>query len=280
MCPPQILYLDPDCVTCLLQNAESVPYPSPQPGAPKPSPASATYKPTLSGGFVPHKPDAKTLPYGGPPASGPPYQTAPVLPCQYGSSGMGDVYGYHRAPLAPKPYSQPMPASYATASSSAGPPFNVQVKVAKPVLGYNQPRRRAEPAYGPPSLQLGYGVKPPPQYACEPGSRARQHEAESWYPEPSSYGQRPGDGDFYAGPAVQGRLGTPVGQFQSGLAKSGKDELTAPLGPASSGGLRFPHQVTLAAGDDGEGGGRVGVFLGKGLPSGNGMQSRFPGGRE
>lgn len=229
---------------------------------------------------MPAKPDGKTLPYGGPPASGPLYQAAPMLSCQYSSPGSGDPYGYHRAPLAPKPYPQPMPASYATASSSAGPPFNVQVKVAKPVVGYNLPRRRAEPAYGPPPPQLGYGVKPPPQYASEPGPRARPHEAEAWYPEPPSYGQRLGEVEFYAGPAGQGRLGAPVGQFQSGLAKAGKEELTASLIPASSGGLRFPHQVTLAAGDDGEGEGRVGVFLVKGLPSSNGMQSRFPGGRE
>ncbi|KAL7982989.1 hypothetical protein Chor_013595, partial [Crotalus horridus] len=223
-------------------NAESVPYPALQPGAPKPSPASAAYKPTLSGGFMPLKPDAKTLPYGGPPASGSPYPAVPVLPCQYGTPGLGEAYGYHRAP---KPYPQPMPASYATASSSAGPPFSIQVKVAKPVVGYNQPRRRAEPAYGPPSPQLGYGGKPPLQYASEPGSRARPHDAEPWYPEPPSYGQRPGEGEFYAGPAGQGRLEAPGGQFQSGLVKAGKEELTAPLVPASSGGLRFPHQVTL-----------------------------------
>ncbi|XP_039193860.1 thyroid receptor-interacting protein 6 isoform X1 [Crotalus tigris] len=220
-------------------NAESVPYPALQPGAPKPSPSSAAYKPTLSGGFMPLKPDAKTLPYGGPPASGSPYPAVPVLPCQYGSAGLGEAYGYHRAP---KPYPQPMPASYATASSSAGPPFSIQVKVAKPVVGYNQPRRRAEPAYGPPSPKLGYGGKPPTQYASEPGSRARPHDAEAWYPEPPSYGQRPGEGEFYAGPAGQGRLEVPGGQFQSGLVKAGKEELTAPLVPASSGGLRFPHQ--------------------------------------
>ncbi|XP_025025650.1 lipoma-preferred partner homolog [Python bivittatus] len=135
-----------------------------------------------------------------------------------------------------------MPASYATASSSAGPPFSVQVKVAKPVVGYNQPRRRAEPAYGPPSPQLGYGAKPPPQYASEPGSRARPHEAEPWYPEPPSYGRRLGEGDFYTGPAGQARLGAPLGQYQAGLVKAGKDELAAPQIPAGTGGLRFPHQ--------------------------------------
>ncbi|XP_063157751.1 thyroid receptor-interacting protein 6 [Candoia aspera] len=216
-------------------STEPLPYPALplQPGAPRPS---------LPGSFLPSKPEAKGLPYGGPPASGSAYPAAPVLPCQYGPPGLGDSYGYHRGPPAPKPYPQPMPASYATASSSAGPPFSVQVKVAKPVVGHNQPRRRAEPAYGPPSPRLGYGMKPPPQHASEPGSRARPHEAEPWYPEPPSYGRRLGEGEFYTGPAGQARLGAPLGQFQAGLAKAGKDELAVPQVPSSSGGLRFPHQ--------------------------------------
>lgn len=79
----------------------------------------------------------------------------------------------------PRSYPQPVAASYTTASTSAGPAFNVQVKVAQPVPSYTQPGRQAEQAYGP----------PPPRQASsaylhqhpEPAYRAPQHR----YPEPS-----------------------------------------------------------------------------------------------
>uniref|UniRef100_A0A8C5LJW5 Thyroid hormone receptor interactor 6 n=2 Tax=Jaculus jaculus TaxID=51337 RepID=A0A8C5LJW5_JACJA len=53
-------------------------------------------------------------------------------------------------PLLPaSPYGGPTPASYATASTPAGPAFPVQVKVAQPVRGCGPPRRGASQASGP-----------------------------------------------------------------------------------------------------------------------------------
>ncbi|KAM4820682.1 thyroid receptor-interacting protein 6 [Thomomys bottae] len=54
------------------------------------------------------------------------------------------------SPLLPAtPYGGPTPASYATASTPAGPAFPVQVKVAQPVRGCGPPRRGAPQASGP-----------------------------------------------------------------------------------------------------------------------------------
>ncbi|XP_054851112.1 thyroid receptor-interacting protein 6 isoform X1 [Eublepharis macularius] len=234
------------------QIVDSTPYPPalPHPGASKPTSA---YKPGPPGAFPPAKSAAfatdsyaKSVPYGGQPSQAPAYPSASVLPAQYSTPGSGDSYGagYQRAMAAAKPYPQPMPASYTTASTSAGPHFNVQVKVAQPVLGYNQPRRRAEQAYGPPSPRPGYGAKPPPQYASEPGLRTRPHDAEPWYPEPPSYGKRAGEGEFYASPGGHAKLGSAGGQYLSGLGKPGKEELAAASQmPASGGGLRYQHQA-------------------------------------
>lgn len=51
--------------------------------------------------------------------------------------------------LPASPYGGPTPASYATASTPAGPAFPVQVKVAQPVRGCGLPRRGASQASGP-----------------------------------------------------------------------------------------------------------------------------------
>ncbi|XP_077169011.1 thyroid receptor-interacting protein 6-like isoform X1 [Paroedura picta] len=219
------------------QNMDSASYPPTplHPGACKPA---GPYKPSPSAAFPPPKPAAFATDsyakgnYGGQPAQAPAYPASSGLPAQYGSPVPGDSYGagYHRATAAPKPFPQPMPASYATASTSAGPLFNVQVKVAQPVPGYNQPRRQAEQAYGPPSPRPSYGAKPAPQYASEPGQRARPHDAEPWY----------GKGEFYAGPGGHAKLSPPGGPYPSGLGKPGKDESQA---PATSGGVRYQHQA-------------------------------------
>lgn len=50
--------------------------------------------------------------------------------------------------LSASPYGGPTPASYATASTPAGPAFPVQVKVAQPVRGCGPPRRGASQASG------------------------------------------------------------------------------------------------------------------------------------
>ncbi|GAB1290322.1 Thyroid receptor-interacting protein 6 [Apodemus speciosus] len=53
------------------------------------------------------------------------------------------------APMLPAPpYGGPTPASYATASTPAGPAFPVQVKVAQPVRGCGLPRSHREPGPG------------------------------------------------------------------------------------------------------------------------------------
>uniref|UniRef100_A0A480VZ28 Thyroid receptor-interacting protein 6 n=1 Tax=Sus scrofa TaxID=9823 RepID=A0A480VZ28_PIG len=52
-------------------------------------------------------------------------------------------------PLPAASYGGPTPASYATASTPAGPAFPVQVKVAQPVRGCGPPRRGAPQASGP-----------------------------------------------------------------------------------------------------------------------------------
>ncbi|XP_043933002.1 lipoma-preferred partner homolog isoform X2 [Protopterus annectens] len=89
-----------------------------------------------------------------------------------------------------KPYPQPVPASYTTATTSTGPAFNVQVKVAQPVSNYTQPRRKAEQAYGPPSprqqvpsygQQHNMGMEPPGEST---------YRAVAKYPEPA-YGLAP-----------------------------------------------------------------------------------------
>ncbi|CAL8242012.1 unnamed protein product [Merluccius merluccius] len=81
-----------------------------------------------------------------------------------------DYYTSSSSNTAPKPYPQPVPASYTTASTPTGPRFSVQVKTAQPVT-YSQTGRQAEQAHTP----------PPP--------RQRQHTVtqapgapQGWYP--------------------------------------------------------------------------------------------------
>ncbi|XP_042327180.1 thyroid receptor-interacting protein 6 isoform X2 [Sceloporus undulatus] len=234
-----------------LQNFESTPYPPAhsQPSGAKPTSAYKpvpTFSPAKSSAFTANNNSyAKNVPYGSNQPSQPP--SYPAVPSSYITSIPGDAYSanYHRATGVPKPYPQPIPASYATASSPAGPPVNIQVKVAQPVLGYNQPRRRPEVAYGPPSPRPGYGTKPPPQYTSEPGVRTRSHEVEPWYPEPPSYGRRLGEGEFYHGLGGHPRMGAPQpGPYQTGLGKPVKEELAvASQMPSSGGGMRYQHQV-------------------------------------
>lgn len=180
------------------------------------------------------------MPYGGQTSQAPAYPVTPVLHSQYGAPLSGDSYGagYHRATVIPKPYPQPMPASYTTASTSAGPHFNVQVKVAQPVPGYHQPRRRAEQAYGPPSPRQGYGAKPPPQYTSEVGVRTRHNDVDPGYPEPPSYGRRLREGGL-------GKLASPAGHYPSGMATPGTGEsvVVPSQVPAGGGGFRYQHQV-------------------------------------
>lgn len=76
-----------------------------------------------------------------------------------------------------KPYPQPVPASYTTASTPSGPRFTVQVKTAMPVT-YSQSGHQAEQAYTPP---------PPRQQATcpdRPHYTEIQGQGQNWYPPP------------------------------------------------------------------------------------------------
>uniref|UniRef100_A0A8C8S600 LIM zinc-binding domain-containing protein n=1 Tax=Pelusios castaneus TaxID=367368 RepID=A0A8C8S600_9SAUR len=204
------------------QNFDAVPYPSAS------GPPRMPYKP---GSFTPAKPPStyppKNSPYGPvPPATT--YMASSVPTPQYGA-------GYPRVPPGQKPYPQPTPASYATASTSAGPAFNVQVKVAQPVPGYNQPRRRAELALAPSSPRASNGVPPPAGYASEPGPRG----AEGWYLEPGGYGRRPGEGECYGGGGLAKPGEAAMGPYQASTGTPGKEEM-AKVPPGGGG---YQHQV-------------------------------------
>ncbi|XP_026887140.2 thyroid receptor-interacting protein 6 isoform X1 [Electrophorus electricus] len=95
-----------------------------------------------------------------------------------------------------KPYPQPVPASYTTASTPTGPRFSVQVKTAQPVT-YSQSGRRAEQAYTPP---------PPRQHATRPAQQDHPHypevpgQGQEWYPPPPPPAQEAhGDPAVYKG---------------------------------------------------------------------------------
>uniref|UniRef100_A0AAV2KMP9 LIM zinc-binding domain-containing protein n=1 Tax=Knipowitschia caucasica TaxID=637954 RepID=A0AAV2KMP9_KNICA len=92
----------------------------------------------------------------------------------YPSSHQQDYYT-PQSSSTPKPYPQPVPASYTTASTPTGPRFSVQVKTAQPVT-YSQTGRQAEQAYAPP---------PPRQTVSRPSPQAQT--GPGWYPShPSS----------------------------------------------------------------------------------------------
>ncbi|KAL2079775.1 hypothetical protein ACEWY4_025519 [Coilia grayii] len=105
-----------------------------------------------------------------------------------------------------KPYPQPVPASYTTASTPTGPRFSVQVKTAQPVTTYSQTGRQAEQAYTPP---------PPRQHPSRPPSQERppyqdhllnqapsSHQQQGWYSMPPSPAQEMlGEGGYAKGGA-------------------------------------------------------------------------------
>ncbi|XP_033839245.1 thyroid receptor-interacting protein 6 isoform X2 [Periophthalmus magnuspinnatus] len=94
------------------------------------------------------------------------YHSAPP---HYPTSHQQDYYA-PQSSSTPKPYPQPVPASYTTASTPTGPRFSVQVKTAQPVT-YSQTGRQAEQAYTPPPPRQPVS-RPPPQAQTGPG----------WYP--------------------------------------------------------------------------------------------------
>ncbi|XP_059210800.1 thyroid receptor-interacting protein 6 isoform X2 [Centropristis striata] len=117
----------------------------------------------------------------------PPYPSEHQAP-QYSTSHQQDYY----SSSTPKPYPQPVPASYTTASTPTGPRFSVQVKTAQPVT-YSQTGRQAEQAYTPPPPRQ-HVSRPPPQtqnsqqgwYPSHPGSQAQEMHSEAVYKGSSS----------------------------------------------------------------------------------------------
>lgn len=110
------------------------------------------------------------------------YHQAPPYPSespQYPTSHQQDYYS-----STPKPYPQPVPASYTTASTPTGPRFSVQVKTAQPVT-YSQTGRQAEQAYTPPPPRQHVSRPPPPSQtslqAWYPSHQAQEVHAEAGY---------------------------------------------------------------------------------------------------
>ncbi|XP_070785944.1 thyroid receptor-interacting protein 6 [Enoplosus armatus] len=144
------------------------------------------YNKYLSGDHYKPAHQSAALPQGRPSMGYPPhpqsqYHPAPPYPSehqspQYSTSHQQD---YYSSSSTPKPYPQPVPASYTTASTPTGPRFSVQVKTAQPVT-YSQTGRQAEQAYTPPPPRQ-HMSRPPPQTQTSPPG---------WYPpHPSSQAQ-------------------------------------------------------------------------------------------
>uniref|UniRef100_A0A3P9HDL4 LIM zinc-binding domain-containing protein n=1 Tax=Oryzias latipes TaxID=8090 RepID=A0A3P9HDL4_ORYLA len=147
------------------------------------------------------------------------YHSAPPYPSKHQAPPYSHQQDYYPS-SSPKPYPQPVPASYTTASTPTGPRFSVQVKTAQPVT-YSQTGRQAEQAYTPP---------PPRQHPSRPPAQI-QTVPQGWYP-PHSNSQvqelQP-DGAYKGG--VPGSVGR-VGQIQ--MSKRGMENNQAGQGPAQS----------------------------------------------
>ncbi|MGH0179373.1 UNVERIFIED_CONTAM: hypothetical protein FKN15_001386 [Acipenser sinensis] len=145
------------------------PSPSAQPYTPSPSAQPYTPSPSAQ----PYTPSPSAQPYT-PSPSAQPYTPSPSAQ-PYSPSPAQKSYSYPSQ--SSKPYPQPVPASYTTASTPPGPRFSVQVQTAQPVRSYSQTGRPAEQAYAPPS----------PRQHPEPPYRERAPYPDSgqgWYPAP------------------------------------------------------------------------------------------------
>ncbi|KAL4631448.1 thyroid receptor-interacting protein 6-like isoform X1 [Arapaima gigas] len=127
------------------------------------------------------------------PAGYSPYPQAQYqLPASYSVEAQQE-YPYS---LGPKPYPQPVPASYTTASTPTGPRFSVQVKTAQPV-SYSHSGRHAEQAYTPPPPRLPHSypeASPAPQPWYPAPSSAQEQESSVAYKGGVALGPRPGQG--------------------------------------------------------------------------------------
>ncbi|XP_035524207.1 lipoma-preferred partner homolog [Morone saxatilis] len=118
----------------------------------------------------------------------PPYPSEHQSP-QYATSHQQD---YYSSSSAPKPYPQPVPASYTTASTPTGPRFSVQVKTAQPVT-YSQTGRQAEQAYTPPPPRQ-HMSRPPPQTQTSQQGWYPPHQAQEMHSEVGYKGNSSGSG--------------------------------------------------------------------------------------
>ncbi|XP_069776123.1 thyroid receptor-interacting protein 6 isoform X2 [Narcine bancroftii] len=148
---------------------------------PQPLPPTATAAPKQA---LPYKPLAQPSVTMTSKASGQPEAYSSSRPVAYGHALPPQAGAYMSASV-PRPYPQPVAASYTTASTSTGPPFNVQVKVAQPVPNYTQPGRQAEQAYGPSAPRQAYTHQarhPEPSYASAPQPPEPAPASPNWYP--------------------------------------------------------------------------------------------------
>uniref|UniRef100_A0A1A8HA85 Thyroid hormone receptor interactor 6 n=1 Tax=Nothobranchius korthausae TaxID=1143690 RepID=A0A1A8HA85_9TELE len=123
------------------------------------------------------------------------YHPAPPYPGEHQTPQYSHQQDYYSS-SSPKPYPQPVPASYTTASTPTGPRFSVQVKTAQPVT-YSQSGRQAEQAYTPP---------PPRQHVSRPPAQT-QSGPQGWYaPHPVSQGQEMLPEGGYKGMGVGARV--------------------------------------------------------------------------
>lgn len=121
------------------------------------------------------------------------YHPAPPYPSEHQSSQYPTSHqDYYSSSSTPKPYPQPVPASYTTASTPTGPRFSVQVKTAQPVT-YSQTGRQAEQAYTPPPPRQ-HVPRPPPQTQTGPQGWYPQHQAQEMHSEVGYKGSSSGSG--------------------------------------------------------------------------------------
>lgn len=143
----------------------------------------------------------------------PPYPSEHQSP-QYSTSHQQD---YYSSSSTPKPYPQPVPASYTTASTPTGPRFSVQVKTAQPVT-YSQTGRQAEQAYTPPPPRQ-HVTRPPPQTQTSPQGWYPQHQAQEMHSEAGYKGSSSGSGGRVNQVSLSKR-GMENNQTASGAAQS------------------------------------------------------------
>lgn len=120
------------------------------------------------------------------------YHPAPHYPSESPQYPTSHQQEYYSSSSTHRPYPQPVPASYTTASTPTGPRFSVQVKTAQPVT-YSQTGRQAEQAYTPPPPRQ-HVPRPPPQAQTAPQGWYPPHQAQEMHSEAAYKGSGSGFG--------------------------------------------------------------------------------------